>query len=429
MAARDYALITLDARTLPNWPPGQLRPRPRDPRPPADPRDRALAEQIILGVIKNLLHLQHLIAHYAQRPVKKIDPVPQKILAVALYQVRFLDRVPAPAAVHVAVEQAKRFHLPRAAGFINAVLRKALNAPAPEMPDPSKRPADFAELVLSHPKPLFRRFEQVVGTPDALRLCRHNNAEPPTIVRLFDGSAVDDLEAGGITFTPHVQPGLYVVKPVRPRLLAEWARTGMAQVQDPTAAAVVPKLDLRPGQTVLDRCCGLGTKTFQMHAALGTDGKVVAVDPSDARCETLCRLASDRKITNLSVRRTGMLEGLSPEDPKTFDRILIDAPCSNSGVLARRPEARYAQTDAALASLARLQDRILDDTAPMLAKGGRLVYSTCSIWTEENESRVEAFLARRPNCRLVEQHTTLPSLDPDPAQYRDGGYYAVLEAS
>ena len=429
MAARDYALISLDAKTLPNWPADQLRPRPRDPQPPSDPRDRALAEQITLGVVKNLLHLQHLTAHYAQRPVKKIDPVPQKILAVALYQIRFLDRVPAPAAVHEAVEQAKRFNLPRAAGFINAVLRKALNAPTPPMPDPAKHPADYAEIALSHPKAIFRRFEQVMGTADAIRLCEHDNAEPPTIVRLFDGRSATDLEAVGITVTPHVQPGMYVVKPARPQLLAEWARKGVAQVQDPTAALVVPELDLRPGQTVLDRCCGLGTKTFQMHAALGADGKVLAVDPSDARCETLCRLASDRRIDNLVVRKTGMLEGLSPDDPKTFDRILIDAPCSNSGVLARRPEARYAQTDAALASLAQLQDRILDDTAPALSKGGRLVYSTCSIWKEENEARVEGFLSRHPNYRLVGQQTTLPSLDTDPTKYRDGGYYAVLHKS
>lgn len=428
MAARDYALITLDAKSLPNWPADQLRPRPRDPQPPSDPRDRALAEQIALGVIKNLLHLQHLLAHYAQRPARKIDPLPQKILAVALYQIRFLDRVPAPAAVHEAVEQAKRFNLPRAAGFINAVLRKALSAPTPPMPDPAKYPADYAELALSHPKSLFHRFEQVMSTADALRLCEHDNAEPPTIVRLFDGASANDLQSEGITVTPHVQPGLYVVKPARPQLLGEWARNGVAQVQDPTAALVVPKLDLHPGQTVLDRCCGLGTKTFQIHEAVGGDGRVLAVDPSEARCETLCRLASDRKITNLSVRRTGMLEGLRPDDPKSFDRILIDAPCSNSGVLARRPEARYAQTDAALASLAHLQDRILDDTAPALAKGGRLVYSTCSIWREENEGRIEALLRRHPEYRLIEQQTTLPSLEDDPAQYRDGGYYAVLES-
>jgi 16S rRNA (cytosine967-C5)-methyltransferase len=121
-----------------------------------------------------------------------------------------------------------------------------------------------------------------------------------------------------------------------------------------------------------------------------------------------------------------MLDELQPTDPRSFERILIDAPCSNSGVLARRPEARYHQSDRALESLARLQDRILDDTAGAMRPGGRLVYSTCSIWPEENQQRVHAFLNRHAGYTLQHEESIVPSFSDDPTRYHDGGYLAVL---
>lgn len=125
MNARDYALLQLDARPLPGWPARQFRRLPRETAAPVDVRDRALGENILIGVVKNLLLLQHLIEHYSRRRLNQIDPPVQKILAVALYQLRFLSRIPASAAVDEAVEQVKRFGLGRAGGFVNAVLRSA----------------------------------------------------------------------------------------------------------------------------------------------------------------------------------------------------------------------------------------------------------------------------------------------------------------
>jgi 16S rRNA (cytosine967-C5)-methyltransferase len=115
------------------------------------------------------------------------------------------------------------------------------------------------------------------------------------------------------------------------------------------------------------------------------------------------------------------------EEKMKFSKILVDAPCSNSGVLARRPEARYARDEKTLASLARLQDRILDDSAPALMSDGRMVYSTCSIWPQENSERVKSFLGRHQDYRLLEEKLTFPSVDDDAVKYHDGGYWAVLE--
>jgi 16S rRNA (cytosine967-C5)-methyltransferase len=419
---RDHALHQLDAKRLPGWPPGVIKRKPA--APPADPRDLALAENLTVGVVKNLLLLQHLTQHYSGRNLKSIDPVVQKILAVALYQIRFLDRIPPSAAVDQAVEQTRRFGQARAAGFVNAVLRKATRDPSPALPTPDA-PADYARVVLSHPDDLFKRLAKLLGPADALRFCEHDQAEPPTILRFGAGTDLAALATDGVVLTPHEQPGMVVAAGVKRSHLADWADRGLAQVQDPTAAAVAPRTGASEGQIVLDRCCGLGTKTLQLRALVGDAGRVVAMDPAEARCEGLRRTLERRQIANVAVHCTAWMSEIDPPLPP-FDAVLADVPCSNSGVLARRPEARYHQSAGALASLAKLQDKILDDTAPTLKPGGRLVYSTCSVWPEENRQRVDTFLNRHPEYELESDKTTLPSFESDPTRYQDGGYAAVL---
>jgi 16S rRNA (cytosine967-C5)-methyltransferase len=421
MSARDYALFELDAKRLPGWEPGLLK---HSVHPPKDPRDRALAEQISIGVVKNLLHLQFLLSKLADRSLKQIDVLVQKIVVIGLYQMRFLTRIPASAAVNEAVNQAKRLGRSQAAGFVNAVLRNATRA---AVAFPERGAAwEHAHLVLSHPPELFDRLTRVIGPEDALRVCEHDNAEPPTIVRLYPGRSAEDLAGANVTVTPHERAGFYIIDPARPALLADLAERFVAQVQDPTAALAVEHLDVRPGQAVLDRCAGLGTKTLQVAARLNPTDAILAMDPSEPRFRMLEGIVARRHLRNITVRRAGMMGDLDAADPKAFDRILIDAPCSNSGVLARRPEARYHQDAPSLASLAKLQDRILGDTAKHLKPGGKLVYSTCSIWAEENQQRVAGFLKACSQFRLVEERTTLPSMSARASQYHDGGYFAVL---
>jgi 16S rRNA (cytosine967-C5)-methyltransferase len=426
MTARDYALHELDLHRLPGWPSRTLGRRGPRPQVPADPRDRALAEQLAIGVTKNLLLLQHLIQHYSNRSLKSIDPLVQKVLAIGLYQLRFLTRIPPSAAVDEAVDQGKRLGRGKAGGFVNFVLRQATRDPHPPLPSADADPREHARVVLSHPPELFDRYVHLVGVERALEMCRHDNAEPPTIVRLFAAVAPGALETAGVTLTPHEQPGMVVVEPAKVAVLAEWARRGLAQPQDPTSASVVPECDLHPGQMALDRCAGLGTKTLQMREAVGEAGTVVAMDPAEQRCGGLESLLAQRGIGNVRVFVAGRMRELPADAPRAFDRVLVDAPCSNSGVLARRPEARYQQVAAALASVGRLQREILDDTAGAVAPGGLLVYSTCSVWPEENERVVAAFLAGHPGFAMLRERATLPHSDGDPAHYRDGGYVAVL---
>jgi len=424
MNARDLALAELDARRLPGWPSDLLRQR-RENNSPIDPRDRGLAEHIVAATVKNLFLLQHLLTHYSHRPAQAIDPLVLKILAIGLCQLKFLDRIPHPVVVDEAVEQTRRVGRAKAAGLVNAVLRNSLREEPPVLPTPENNPAEYARVVLSHPPELFNRLAALRGVETALEFCRHDNSEPPTIVRLFAGVGVERLQEDGVTIRPHQSPGMFVVEGARRDQLAQWARNGLAQVQDPTSAAVVGQMKIEPGQTVLDRCSGLGTKTLQIAELVGRDGLVVATDPSETRCQKLRELLDHRAIANVRVIQTGMLTQVNQELPSQFDRILVDAPCSNSGAMARRAEARFSQTVSALKSLSELQDCILLNTADWLAPGGLLVYSTCSIWPVENEDRVAMLTSHRADFAKLEEATIWPASG-DAAEYHDGGYRAIL---
>jgi 16S rRNA (cytosine967-C5)-methyltransferase len=427
MNARDWALLELDARRLPGWKPQLIPRQPRDRTPPTDPRDLALAERIVIGVIKTHALLVHVARHHSKRSEKQIDPLVMKVLAVALYQLRFMGRIPASAAVDEAVEQCRRFGRARAAGFVNAVLRNATRQPDVPLPDPQREREAHAQIALSHPRELFRRLTRIMSADDVLAFCRHDNAEPPTLVRLFRGVSADQITAEGIIIVPHEQSGIHVVIGAKRVQIESWAKRGLAQVQDATSARAVEHMDLRPGQRTLDRCSGLGTKTLQMREQVGPGGAIVAVDPSPQRCEGLRAMLAARRIENVTVHQVGMLRDVQSVARGSLDRILIDVPCSNSGVLARRPEARYAQDDRSLRSLERLQRDILDDTAPYLARGGLLVYSTCSVWPQENEEQVRAFVERHGEFEPLESRATLPSFrESDPARYHDGGFVSVL---
>jgi 16S rRNA (cytosine967-C5)-methyltransferase len=424
-AARDFAVLSLDARTLPGLPRQAFK--KKSAVRPRDPRDAALGEMIVAGVIKNLILLDHMVAVYAKRPLDQIDPKARLILLVALYQIRFLDRVPSRAAVNEAVQQTRHLGIPRTASFVNAMLRNALRKPPLELPPRSDGIA-FAEVVLSHPSNCFTRLRKVMGERDALRCCRRNNRVPPMLVRLNRGKTIDDLRAAvesDVAFNAHEQAGIVVATGAKTADFARIAAAGVGQVQDATSAAIAAHIDAASGQAVLDRCCGVGTKTLQL-LDLYPEAKITAVDSHGKRVNTLKRLIAERQVENVAAARVEWLKE-SPLAGRVFDRILIDAPCSNSGVLARRPEARYHQSSDEVKSVIDLQQEILADTIPALAPGGRLIYSTCSVWPEENEGQIDQLLAAHPDLRLAHQASTLPSLTRDPTKYRDGGYVAVVE--
>ncbi len=424
-------MLTLDAMDLPGYPRQAFK--RRSPVLPRDPRDRGLAEQIVAGVAKNLRRLETMLGVYSKRRVADVEPRARLICVVGLYQLQFLDRVPDHAVVAEAVAQTRRLDnrvLPRAAGFVNAVLREAIRDPAAgvaALPDWADAAA-YCEVALSHPRPIVDRLIALLGKDDAVRFCEHDNRTPPTLVRLIGDATATDLDGDGVAVTPHEQAAMVVVEGARQEDFSRWSAAGLAQPQDATSAAVVPRLDVQAGMTVLDRCCGVGTKTQQLAEAAGSDGRVFAVDASGKRISTLRKLAGGRStMANVTAKRASWASDFPEDWPTQFDRILIDAPCGNSGVLARRADARYQQEVHDLAAMTALQGQILRDTWPLLKPGGLLAYTTCSVWPEENERIVGAFLAEHPAAEVLSMESTLPSFATTAAShYHDGGFTAIL---
>lgn len=425
--ARLLALAQIDSRDLPNWESAGIH---RELRPKQiDPRDVDLADRILNGVIKDLLILQRLIAEYSGRKRTQIDEPVQKILAISLYQLRSLDRVPVHAVVSDAVELTKLVGHRSAGPFVNAVLRKAAADNGAGKPLGNVAARDRAELEHSVPRALFDRLATLYGESIALLLCKSFNDDPPMLGRLIGNTTPDTLRSRQIEAEPHETPGIVVLKNLKRNQLREISDAGLCQVQDATSAGVIEHLDLRPGQRVLDRCAGRGTKTQQILERIGVTGSILAMDTSKSRLRALEQLIKRRSMTNTRAVLAGTMreaEASLGEELPPFDRILIDAPCSNAGVIARRPEARYHQNADDIAEMRSLQLKILKDTANALAVGGRLVYATCSIWPEENEQVADAFLADDSRFELISAVTTPLRVAESARVWRDGGYFAAF---
>jgi 16S rRNA (cytosine967-C5)-methyltransferase len=217
-----------------------------------------------------------------------------------------------------------------------------------------------------------------------------------------------------------------VVKGATRADFSDWAMRGVAQVQDAGTSTLVQKIPVKMGMTVLDRCCGHGTKTLQLSAMVGNKGHVLAMDSSVERVQSLQRVIRNREIDNVSTRIESTIAAAGIE-PESFDLVLIDSPCSNSGVLARRAEARYRQTPRHMESLALAQKELLKDSAPAVAPGGFLVYMTCSIWREENHDMAQWFLRKNKGFILSIEMEHGPKVAAAPGHYRDGGYLAVFK--
>jgi len=325
---------------------------------PLDPRDAGLASQIVFGVLRFRAQLDFLIEHYAGRR-RKLDREVRTALRMALYQLRYLERVPAHAAVAESVELVKRARKTSAAGFVNAVLRKVDRRPVAW---PSR------EVEWSCPEWLLARWESFYGAAAAEAIARAALREPETYLRIG---------------------------------------TAGTRVQDIGSQAIVPLLQLQAGQRLLDLCAAPGNKTAQ---ALESGVRVVACDRYFHRLRTMAVLGVDLVVLD----GTCALPFSRP-----FDRILVDAPCSGTGTLGRNPEIKWRLAPVDLAHFQRRQIALLVQARALLAPGGLLVYSTCSLEREENETVLE----HAASGMVVETMHRLPGRDEG-----DGFFAAVIKS-
>ncbi len=375
--------------------------------------DRALCQELVLGVLRRQLWLDALIQHYAKRDAANLDAPVRLALRLGLYQLRFLERIPASAAVNESVNLAKQSRLHSAASFINAVLRRATREPgydpAANVADPIKR----LSIETSHPAWLIERWTKMFGTEETRSFAYANNEPPPIAFRFVASNnassneadesraVLDELRAAGAELKASaIAPGAWRVKGAG-SLLRQLAREGKIYLQDEASQLVAHVLNVRTGERVLDVCAAPGSKTTHIAALSRNQSSIIACDIREHRLRTLresCLRQHAGSIQLVGLDATRPL----PFAEQSFDRVLVDAPCTGTGTLRRNPEIRWRIKFPDIVELAKQQQLILASAAQMVRPGGRLLYSTCSIEPEENEAVVEKFLTKQSAFKKIQ---------------------------
>ena len=394
-------------------------------------RDRGFTQDLAFGTARWQPRLSALAAKLLQKPFKAADADVEALLLVGLYQLLY-TRVPAHAAIGETVGCADKLKKPWAKALLNAVLRRAQRESEALLAELEHDPV----VRTAHPRWLQKSLKAF--WPEQWEaICAANNAHPPMILRVNRRHHSRDaylqlLTAAGINATPCVYStdGIVLEAAADVRSLPGFAE-GWISVQDEAAQLAADLLDLAPGQRVLDACCAPGGKTCHiLEFEKGLAG-VVAVDLEAKRLvrvrENLARLGLSAELIAADGRDTAAWW-----DGKPFQRILLDAPCSATGVIRRHPDIKLTRQPDDIAALAALQGELLDAMWPTLEVGGILLYATCSTLPTENTEVIEAFLARTSGARELDLATTAGIKQPHGRQLlaqeggHDGFYYAKL---
>ncbi|MBN2397623.1 MAG: 16S rRNA (cytosine(967)-C(5))-methyltransferase RsmB [Deltaproteobacteria bacterium] len=370
--------------------------------------DRGLLTQLVYGTLRLRGRLDWILRAVYTGPFDRMEPGIRNILRVALYQLMCMDRVPAYAATNEAVEMAK-VRYPGRSNLINAVLRNAVRRLG-MIPYPSfdNDPLSHISVVHSHPPWLVRMWIDQLGVEETRALCESDNEIPPLAVRtnrlkVSPSELIAALEEAGCRAAPsrHAPDGLILSG--LPTLIGELRpyHEGLVQIQDEASQLISHLVDPKPGEAVLDVCAGAGIKTTHLAHLMRNTGRIVAMDISRTKIESLQALSRRLGATIIEP----VVHDATQDPPERlrgqFDRVLVDVPCSGLGTLRRNPEIRWHTAPEDLATFPPLQREILSRSVSYLKKGGTLVYSTCTISPAENEAVIGGVLADNPGLAPV----------------------------
>jgi 16S rRNA (cytosine967-C5)-methyltransferase len=388
--------------------------------------DRGLLQELVYGVVRWQATLDWMIARKTDGRMQKSTL--QILLRLALYQMFWLSRIPDYAAVNETVQLARREGFSTQAGFVNAVLRNCLR----EREVLERALADLKQsdpaLGYSHPKWLCARWEQRLGRESMSRLLEWNNTPPLTFARvnllrtdadqLREQWAKERVEARLVPLDWALGALIFDLQSFPPLHTLPSFTSGKFYVQDPSTLLAVMELDPQPGETILDLCAAPGGKAVFMAERMKNQGRIVAHDSMTERLQLVEENCTRLGVTCVEAVPTS---ALNTEALTIFDRILIDAPCSNTGVMRRRVDLRWRIRDAEITRLRDTQAQLLREALPRLKPGGVLVYSTCSLEPEENHELVKEFLSAHPAMHLQRECSLTPWQDGV-----DGAYVARL---
>ncbi len=379
-------------------------------------RDRALLHALTLGIARWRGRLDFIIGRCSRTPLEKIDPPVLNVLRLGLFQLVFLNRIPQSAAVNTSVELAKQFAPNWVVRYVNAVLRRAAEdwkrIPLPEI---SADPVAAIAVGKSFPEWLVKRWLKRYGPDETIRRCDLLNEIPPITVRtntlrttrselisalageakIVEPTAVapDGIRLTSIRCAVHEIPAF---------------QQGWFQVQDEAAQLVTLLLPLQPGDSVLDACAGLGGKTGHIAQRTKNQGSVIAVDNSEFRLNRLTGQMRQMGFGNVLTTACDLTDASGLDAVGSFDRILLDAPCSGLGVLRRNPDAKWKIQESMLRRFSQIQSTFLENLARLVNPQGHLVYAVCSSEPEEGLSVVDHFVSRHPEFSIDNPSARLP---------------------
>jgi 16S rRNA (cytosine967-C5)-methyltransferase len=360
--------------------------------------DRRLLTDLVYGTVRMRNRLDWVIGKLYRGKPAAMDPALRNLLRLGFYQILMRDRIPAFAVVHETVEMAKRTR-PGREKLVNALLRNVIRSAGEiSYPDRESDPEGFISVYHSHPLWLVRRWVGQFGAEETVRLCSRNNEPPGLTLRVHPSvdpeQVIGDLAGLGVAarrgrFAPGAVAAGGKGGKVREYVLSR--RGGKVAIQDEASQLVAGLVRPLPGESVLDLCAGTGRKALQMAGAMGNRGEILAVDLNGRKLEILRETAEE---AGCSILRT--LEGdgtvdLGARFHERFDKVLVDAPCTGTGTVRRKPEIRWRLDEGDPGRMALLQAGLLRAAARYVKPGGWIVYGTCSLLREENEDVVERF--------------------------------------
>lgn len=402
-SAREAAMLTLTACDRQGaWSEGHLKRILKESG--LDRRDAALATRLCFGVLQTRMTLDWYLARRCTGGLKKLEPKVLSILRLSLYQIIYMDKIPASAAVNEGVQLTKKHcRNPRAAGMVNGVLRGIVR----DMPLPPPEGRDDVEALsiqTSHPRWLVEEFAHVLGMDGVKAWLEADNCQPPTTAQVNTclcsvEQAQAELEQDGVEVKPHPWlPGCLLLAGTGDLERLSSYQKGYFYIQDAAARLAVTAAQVQPGQRVLDCCAAPGGKSFASGVDMGNRGEIISCDIHPHKIKLLQAGASrlglsilEAQLQSAAQRREDWVDG--------FDTVLVDVPCSGLGIIRKKPDIRYKDSKP-LDGLPKVQREIVDNCGAYVKPGGVMIYATCTLRAKENQDVVEWFLQRHPEFHL-----------------------------
>lgn len=370
--------------------------------------DAGLATELVYGTISRLNTLDYFLDRFVKKGTAKLQPWVRALLRLSLYQIVYLDRIPDHAVVSEAVNLAKRRGHQGISGMVNGVLRSILRQKEELVIPDNLSPADQISLRHSHPKWLVERWIEQYGEDTAEAICKANNEPPAVSIRvnttmISREALLEEMNSRGFeAVSSELSPYGIIVKSGGNMAHTEWYKDGMISIQDESSMLVAEVVDPEPGMRVLDCCAAPGGKTAHMGELMKDDGLIIANDLHAHKQKLIAEQAERLGLDRIKTVTGNALDLAQTYEPASFDRVLLDAPCSGLGVIRRKPDLKWVKTPEDIGEIASLQRELLQSVSTLVRPGGVLVYSTCTIEPGENEGAVAAFLADNPNFEVAD---------------------------